>query len=221
MFLEYDADMAAIQRHTPRRQAGRVIAIDDDLATRRAILRARAESRGVNVPETVIAYIAENLRASIRELEGALHSVIAQAVLTGKRLDLNLAKTGGNPQEQDMTGFAGQWSNDAHLWWTEAKPGDRLDLALPVSQAGRQQLKLQLTKAPDYAIIQLYLDGSKLGGPLDLYHPEVVPTGALDFGTHDLSAGERKLSLEILGANPKAIKNYMAGLDYVVLELER
>jgi hypothetical protein len=143
-----------------------------------------------------------------------------KGAIEGERLKV-LAKTGGNPQEQDMTGFAGQWSNDAHLWWTEAKPGDRLDLALPVSQAGRQQLKLQLTKAPDYAIIQLYLDGSKLGGPLDLYHPEVVPTGALDFGTHDLSAGERKLSLEILGANPKAIKNYMAGLDYVVLEPER
>ncbi len=33
------------------------------------------------------------MRSSIRELEGALHTVIAQAVLTGKRLDLNLAKT--------------------------------------------------------------------------------------------------------------------------------
>jgi chromosomal replication initiator protein len=72
---------------------GMVVRIEPpDLATRRAILRARASARGVNVPETVIAYIAENLRASIRELEGALHTVIAQAVLTGKRLDLNLAK---------------------------------------------------------------------------------------------------------------------------------
>jgi chromosomal replication initiator protein len=50
-------------------------------------------ARGVNVPETVVAYIAEHPRLSIRELEGALHIVIAQAVFTGKRLDLNLAKT--------------------------------------------------------------------------------------------------------------------------------
>jgi chromosomal replication initiator protein len=63
-----------------------------DQATRRAILQARAASRGVDVPEAVLAYIAEHLRASVRELEGALHTVIAQAVLTGKRLDLNLAK---------------------------------------------------------------------------------------------------------------------------------
>ena len=73
---------------------GMVVKIEPpDLATRRAILQARAAARGVNVPETVVAYIAEHLRSSIRELEGALHTVIAQAVLTGKRLDLNLAKT--------------------------------------------------------------------------------------------------------------------------------
>jgi chromosomal replication initiator protein len=74
--------------------AGMVVKIEaPDLATRRAILQAKATARGINVPEAVIAYIAEHVRASIRELEGALHSVIAQAALIGKRLDLNLAKT--------------------------------------------------------------------------------------------------------------------------------
>ena len=64
-----------------------------DPATRRAILAAKAAARGIDVPEAVLAYIAEHLRASVRELEGALHSLIAHAVLTGKRLDLNLART--------------------------------------------------------------------------------------------------------------------------------
>jgi chromosomal replication initiator protein len=72
---------------------GMVVKIEaPDAATRRAILMSRSMARGVDVPEAVIAYIAEHLRASVRELEGALHTVIAQAVLTGKRLDLNLAK---------------------------------------------------------------------------------------------------------------------------------
>jgi chromosomal replication initiator protein len=72
---------------------GMVVKIEaPDLATRRAILQAAAAARGVNVPEPVIAYMAEHLRTTIRELEGALHTVIAQAVLTGKRLDLNVAK---------------------------------------------------------------------------------------------------------------------------------
>ena len=40
----------------------------------------------------MLGYIAEHLRASVRELEGALHSVIAHARLTGRRIDLNLAR---------------------------------------------------------------------------------------------------------------------------------
>jgi chromosomal replication initiator protein len=72
---------------------GMVVKLDaPDLATRRAILQAKAAVRGVDVPEAVVGYIAEHLRASVRELEGALHSLIAHAVLTGKRLDLNLAR---------------------------------------------------------------------------------------------------------------------------------
>jgi chromosomal replication initiator protein len=64
-----------------------------DQATRRAILQAKSEARGVIIPASVLDYIAEHLRSSIRELEGALHSVIAHALLTGKRLDLTLAQT--------------------------------------------------------------------------------------------------------------------------------
>jgi chromosomal replication initiator protein len=71
---------------------GMVVKIEPpDFATRRAILQARAAARGVEVPESVISYIAEHLRTSIRELEGALQTVITQAALIGKQLDLNLA----------------------------------------------------------------------------------------------------------------------------------
>jgi hypothetical protein len=138
-------------------------------------------------------------------------------VLEGERLRI-LGKTRGNPHEQDMSGFTGQWSNEAHLWWTDARPGDKLDLALPVETTGQYNLTLQLTKAPDYGIVQLYLDGKKLGEPIDLYHPSVAPTGAMALGTFALDTGTHKLTAEITGANQKAIKNYMFGLDYVKLE---
>jgi chromosomal replication initiator protein len=64
-----------------------------DPATRRAILKAKAAARGVIVPEAVLAFVADHLRASVRELEGALHSLIAHATMTGKKLDLALART--------------------------------------------------------------------------------------------------------------------------------
>jgi len=137
-------------------------------------------------------------------------------VIEGERLKI-LSQTGGNPQEQDMAGFGEEWSNEAHLWWTDGKPGDKLVLALPVQKAGKYNVSAQLTKAVDYGIVQLYLDGTKLGAPIDLYHDGVVATGVLNFGTRELSAGEHQLSVEITGANPAAVKSYMFGLDYVKL----
>ena len=119
-----------------------------------------------------------------------------------------------------MTGFPGQWSNDVHLWWTEAKPGDTLDLALPVERAAKYKISLQVTKAPDYAIVQLFLDGEKLGGPIDLYNATVVPSGPLVMGARKLDAGDHKLSVEILGSNGKAVKAYMFALDYIKLDAE-
>ena len=142
---------------------------------------------------------------------------MVKGVLEGESLKV-LSKTGGDPQEQDLTGFAGQWSNDAHLWWIDAKPGDKLVLALPVTKTGNYSVSMNFTKAPDYGIIQLYLDGEKVGKLLDLYHPSVMPTGDLKMGSRHLTAGEHKLCVEILGANEKAIKSYMFGLDYVKLE---
>ena len=69
----------------------------------------------------------------------------------------------------------------------------------------------------DYAIVQLSLDGEKLGEPIDLFHDGVIPTGELDFGPRQLGAGEHTLTVEITGANPKALKSFMFGLDYVKL----
>ena len=140
-----------------------------------------------------------------------------KGAIEGERLKI-LSRTAGNPQEQDLTGFSGQWSNDAHLWWIDAKPGDKLVLALPVAKTGAYRLVAQFTQARDYGMAQLYLDGQKLGDPIDFYNPEVVPFGPRDLGTHRLEAGPRSLTVEITGANEKAVKSYMFGLDYVKLE---
>ena len=62
-----------------------------DVETRRAIVQAMVTARGANVPGTVLDYIAEHVHGSVRELEGALASVIVQATLCGKRLDVTMA----------------------------------------------------------------------------------------------------------------------------------
>jgi len=142
-----------------------------------------------------------------------------KGALEGERLKI-LNKTGGNPQEQDMAGFGDKWSNDAHLWWIQAQPGDKLELDVPVEKGGKYKVTLHMTKARDYGIVQLFLDGEKLGEPIDLYDPQVVPTGPVVFGVRELKTGEHKLTVEIIGANEKAEKAYMFGLDYVKLDPE-
>jgi hypothetical protein len=147
--------------------------------------------------------------------DAELQTFKVQGALEGERLRI-LSKTGGNPHEQDLSGFEGRWSGDAHLWWIEAKPGDKLELALPAGPAGRYKLLAALTKAVDYGIVKLTLDGRELT-TLDLFNDGVVSTGELDLGTHELTAGDHKLGIEIMGANEKAVKSYMFGLDYVRL----
>ncbi len=137
-------------------------------------------------------------------------------VTEGEQMKI-ISQTGGNPQIQVMTPWGSQWSDDAQLWWTEAKPGDKLVLALPVASVGRYQLLAQLTRAVDYGIVQLSLDGKILGQPVDLFHAGVIPTGEIDLGTRELTAGDHRLTIEITGANPLAVKSFMFGLDFVKL----
>ena len=140
-----------------------------------------------------------------------------KGALEGERMKV-LSKTGGIAREQEMSAFDGQWSQGSHLLWTRAKPGDRLELALPVQEAGRYKLVAAMTKARDYGIGQLSLDGKKLGDPIDFFNPAVIPTGPIDLGVVELSAGEHKFAIEITGANEKAVKAHMIGLDYLKLE---
>lgn len=147
--------------------------------------------------------------------DAQLHTFKVAGALEGERLKI-LSKTGGNANEQDLSMFEGQWSNDAHLWWTGAKPGDKLGLALPVASAGKYRVLLAMTRAVDYGIVRLSLDGRELA-ITDLFNNGVIPTGERDLGIHALTAGDHTLAVEILGANEKAVRAYMFGLDYARL----
>lgn len=131
-----------------------------------------------------------------------------------------IEKSGGKVAGQDMKGFAAdRWSGNNHLWWTGGKPGDRLSLEVPVEADGTYELNLCLTQAQDYGVVQLYWDDQPLGSPIDCYvKGTVITTGMLPMGTIPVTAGNHKLSLEILGANEKAVKGYMIAVDFVLLQ---
>jgi hypothetical protein len=129
----------------------------------------------------------------------------------------------GNVETQPMNDYGdAKWRNNDQLWWTEAKPGDKLDLVVPVKKTGTYKVSAVLTKAIDYGIVQLYLDGKKAGEPIDLFNNGVIRTDPpVPLGTHELTEGKHKLTVEIVGANEKAVKGYMFGIDYLDFELEK
>ena len=61
-------------------------------AMRVAILKSKALSRGVSLSEEVAGYIATVANANVRELDGALQSVIGQARFIGDEITLELAQ---------------------------------------------------------------------------------------------------------------------------------
>ncbi len=60
--------------------------------TRLAILKQKIQKEGISIEEEVIEYIANHITTNIRELEGVLISILAQATIYKKQLTLDLAK---------------------------------------------------------------------------------------------------------------------------------
>lgn len=62
-----------------------------DLETRIAILRKKAKAEGLDIPNEVMIYIANQIDTNIRELEGALIRVVAYSSLINKDINASLA----------------------------------------------------------------------------------------------------------------------------------
>ena len=64
-----------------------------DYETRVAILRKKEEMDGYNLDDSIIEYIAKNIKSNIRELEGSLNKIIAYANLEKREVTMELAET--------------------------------------------------------------------------------------------------------------------------------
>lgn len=134
-------------------------------------------------------------------------------VLEGENLKI-ARTTGGKVIVQDVPEFG--WSNDRQAWWTDAKPGDEMTLEFPVAKSGTYDLLANLTKANDYAAVNIKVNDKPVADQFDRFNPTVAHD-ELNLGKFDLARGVNRITFRIEGANQKALKKYFVGIDYLKL----
>ncbi len=81
------------ERLTSRFDAGLTVAIEPpELEMRVAILMRKADLEGTTMPEDVAFFVAKNVRANVRELEGALRKILAYSRFSHKEINIGLAR---------------------------------------------------------------------------------------------------------------------------------
>jgi hypothetical protein len=103
------------------------------------------------------------------------------------------------------------WSGDKQLWLFGLKPGDYATVAFTVPQDGLYDLTTVLTKARDYGVVQLAIDGKNLSAAFDGYNPAVMKSDPITLGKLQLKSGKHLLTLTVTGKSTSST-GYLAAI---------
>ncbi len=76
-----------------------------DYETRVAIIKNKAIRRGMNLPDPVLRYIAENITANVRQIEGTVNKILAFQELMGEQVDVDTVTRAVRDMFKDKTEF--------------------------------------------------------------------------------------------------------------------
>jgi len=134
--------------------------------------------------------------------------------LEGETLKV-IKRAGGTHSIQESAGW--NWSGNRQLWWIDASRQDDLIVEFDAPAIGVYDIEIGLTKAVDYGIVRLSINGEVKLGSLDLYNDSVIAE-SVELKDCVLTSGANILKVTVLGANIKAVKRHMFGLDYLLLK---
>ncbi len=109
-----------------------------------------------------------------------------------------------------------RWSNDQQLFGAAAK-GDHVTLGVDVPITAHYRLDIFFTKASDYGIVEIALDGKPVGERFDGFNKAVVPSGKVSFGNVHLTEGVHELRFTAVEKNGES-SNYFLGIDCLELK---
>ena len=133
-----------------------------DYQTRVAILRNKLYLDGMTLPEDIIDYIAQNIKSNIRELEGAIISLIAQASFNKKEITIELA-------QQVVDKFVKNTKKEVSIDYIQKMVADYFEMDLDTLQSKTrkrhivQARQLAMYFAKKYTKASLASIGSQIG----------------------------------------------------------
>lgn len=142
------------------------------------------------------------------------HSV-PSAEVEAEALIAGAVVTHGKIGAQDMRPFGSGWGKDAQLFWGVSQPGAQLRLTVPTTVAGRYQVYLRFTRAPDFAFVRASFDGMPATS-FNGFAPAVGRDRAL-LGMLDLQPGAHELLVTVVRKDRRST-GFNVGLDGIVLE---
>ena len=136
--------------------------------------------------------------------------------IEGEALLASARPTSGPVEVQGMEAWPGMWSGLAQLWWRPEQHPASLVLNLPAPSAGLYEITGYFTKAKDYGKIRLTVGETALGPEINLYDPNVIPTGPINLGRIRLNQGANPLNVMLTGKDDRST-GYLVGIDAFVL----
>lgn len=112
-------------------------------------------------------------------------------------------------------------SDDHHLWWRGAKPGEQLVLGFASAAEGPHRVLARFVKAPDYGVFDLSVNSEPMGPPVSFYAARVELSAEMDLGVFHLRQGLNRFAAEYAAGPVENPAGAMLGLDYLRLAPER
>lgn len=110
-----------------------------DLETRIAIVQNKMQKDGMAIPSEVAEFISFNIKSNIRELEGALVSLIAESSLNKRDIDISLAK-------QVVKNFVSEISKEITIELIQKLVADYYDIAVDTLQGKTRKRSIVIAR---------------------------------------------------------------------------
>ncbi len=119
--------------------------------------------------------------------------------------------SGGPLEKQGMGGYQDKWSNGSQLWFRAGAPTVyRMVTKAPETFVGSFNTELWFSRAPDYGLVELWINGVKAAS-WDGYDASGVTRGKVEFSAA-IQAGDNTFELRVTGKNEKSA-GFLAGID--------